>query len=279
MYMPIDSSVIEPSFLIHNVTLDDNDTIASHTVNDQPLATTYTKMRVMSNLRHGLNQIYIKSNAAGGQQKVGGLMIVPSRLLGKMSFIRESLGGTVYLGREFNFPNSIAGSYNTYDINNLEPIWMRYNPNDNAYSTIGFRLAKTFAAATDYEIHTHFNDHEVPGDCYNIFKINTDTITIYKVVDEVSTQVATNTTGGIGALLVAGANVELRIRTRFYSGDPAGTTNIQLYIDGVSQIGGFTVPYGDLWTQGYGIVMNAIESDNIAINSVEKLTGSLTDIN
>lgn len=277
MYMPIDSSVVEPSFLIHNVTHNDNDTIASYTINDQPLATTYTKMRVISNLRYGLNQIYIKSNAAGGQQKVGGLMIIPTRLLGSISFIRESLGGTVYLGREFNFPKSAVPSYNTYDIGNLEPIWMRYNSNDNSYSTIGFRLSKTFVTATDYEIHSHFNDHQVAGDCYNIFKINTDTLTVSKVVDGAVTQVGTVTTGGIGASLVAGAQVEIRIRTRFYLGNPSGTTNIQLIVDGVTKTA-VAIPYGDLWTQGYGIVMNAIESNNISINSVEKLTGSLTNI-
>lgn len=280
-YVPIDTSVIQPSFLINNTTHDDNSTIASAAVEGAPLDVMYTGLRRIASLRYGLNQIIVKSNAAGGVQKVGGLYVIPNDLLGSFDFLRLAASGTVFFNREFNFRDSLVPHYNTYDVNNVHPIWMRYKHGDNNFSTISFTLTDTLTSTTEYPLWAYFNDHEDKADCYNIFKLNSggvaDEFAVSKVVTGTTTQVATTSISGLSAKLVAGARVEIKIRPKHYLGNPAGVTDVQIHIDGVNQ-GPLSVPYGDMWTTGYGIVMNTIVARDISINSIESLTGPTTDI-
>jgi hypothetical protein len=282
-YMPIDSSDDGPTFLINNRSVDENRTVGSIGVMSQPVTTTYTKMKPIANLKHGLNFVYVKSNAAGGVTRVGGIMVVPTKLVNEYSLTRTSAGGTVRINRMFRFPDNWTPKYSTYDVNKIIPIWERYNLLDNQYSTISFTLIKGLTAATQYELSAFYNDHEDPGDCYNIFRFNdggvTDEFAVYSVVTGgAATLLATTNISGINAAMIAGAVIEIRIRTRFYLGDPAGTTNVRVYIDGVDQ-GGVTPAYGSMWTQGYGLVMNTIIAKDIAIASIEAATGPIVEIN
>jgi hypothetical protein len=137
------------------------------------------------------------------------------------------------------------------------------------------------ATTTEYLLYSHFNDYDAKANCYNIFKFNNggtlDEFGISKVVDGTVTQVGTTNITGLGAKLIAGAFIEIKIRPQQYLGDPSGTTTVQIHVDGVNQ-GPIAVPYGDLWTFGYGLVMNTIIARNISIDVLDRLAGPVTDI-
>lgn len=280
-YVPIDTSVVQPTFLVASTTYDDNSTIPSGVVFGEPLDVIYTGLQRICSLRYGLNRIFINASAAGGVQKVGALFVVPNSLLGDFEFTRLTGGGTVTFNRTFRFKNSLVPHYNTYDVNNPQPLWMRYWQGDNTFSTISFTLTDTMATTTEYLLYSHFNDYDAKANCYNIFKFNNggtlDEFGISKVVDGTVTQVGTTNITGLGAKLIAGAFIEIKIRPQQYLGDPSGTTTVQIHVDGVNQ-GPIAVPYGDLWTFGYGLVMNTIIARNISIDVLDRLAGPVTDI-
>jgi hypothetical protein len=256
------------------LTHDVNHTVSAQDKFKQPVNKTFTKTYRIANLNYGLNRIIIKASSLGGEQMIGGLMAVPFHMVGDASFYREVQGGTVKLSRNFVFRDNRQVSAGGQSLNSTHKSWMQYMPQDNQYVSIAFTLDKSLDTAADYEIHSHFTDHLLKGTSYNKWIINTDTITLFKVVNGVQTQVATVTTAGINLAMIAGANVQIRIRTRFYV---SGSSNLQLHVDGI-QLTATTVPLGDMWTCGYGLEMNNILCHNVSINSVEALRGDNKDV-
>ena len=272
-YLPIKSDVEQPVILVASLTEDGNGTKSS-ALFTQPAVLTYTKSRHVMHLPFGLNQIQIKANAAGGIQYVGGLQLVPTALIDNVSFYRQSVASTIYNSFHFKFRDNTIASFDATDLNNLEPSWAQYSPADNAYHAISFTLSADFAAATDYEVRSHYNDLTIKGGCYNRFVFNSDTVSIYYVLDGASTLVDTITDVDIGAAMVAGNVIQIRLRTRFYN---LSDTNIQIWSNGVSLNEGIA-PVGHLWTSGYGLEMTNILCSNVSFQSIETLSGFNTNI-
>lgn len=274
-YMPIDTSVEQPSFLINHFTHNDNAAIAAQAAFEQPVPITYTKAYQIANLTFGLNRIFIYANSLGGEQKIGGMMTVPTSKIKGSSLYRETQNDTVKLMHSINFRDNNQSSAGAQSLNSLTPVWAQYMPQDNSYLTISFALNKNLLAATDHEIHSHFSDHLSKGTSFNKFVINDDTLKVFKVVNGITTEVASVTEAGLLAAMVAGAHVIIKIRTRFYL---PNETQIKIQVNGVNKAD-TTVPIGDMWTTGYGLEMNNIQCRNVSINSIEALKGNNSNIN
>jgi hypothetical protein len=269
-YLPIDNSVEQPKILVNSLTHDDNATIGPQLLFTQPVTRYFTQCRQVAHLNYGLNQIILYANSVGGEQLIGGLKLVPRDLIDNLSLYRATAGGTLFLNKQTNVIDNNIASASTQDFNNFKPFYNRYNPADNNYSQISFVLNANLTTATDYEIRSHFNDHLNKADCYNRFVINTNAIAIYRVVNGTSTLVTTISNAGIGAAMVAGNQIMIRIRTRFFS--PADT-NFQIWSNGAQIVGG-TAAVGAIWTTGYGLEMGTIFCRNASFQSIESLTGT-----
>lgn len=239
------------------------------------LGTTYTKAKILSNLSYGLNTVTVKTNSTA-VHKFGGLLVVPTRLMGDYDFMRTSSGsGTIRARRVFDFKSNLTTERWWPATSTTNPLWMRYNFGDDVLSAITFKLTSALVFATSYDIHCFYNDHLNKFDCYNIINITGDTVNIYNVTDGVvSASVGNVTSAGLNALLVAGAFVEIRIKPNFASGT---FTNISINIDNVVAAA-INVTNGDMWTQGYGLYMNSIYCTDINVTSIELLSGDRADI-
>jgi len=124
--------------------------------------------------------------------------------------------------------------------------WDYYNMHDGVPLVMRFDLLATPSGT--YGVRTHYQDYRNWRDCYNQIAITGDTVSLSVVTDGVSTEVDSQEIPGLGALMVAGARVQLRYTTRFTSS--LGML-VELLVNGVVKYT-YSAALGVLWPDGYG---------------------------
>jgi hypothetical protein len=263
----VDSNRTAKDILVQNFYLGSNaQPVPEWQTQDQPLNTFYSHKSFLTLLPPGVNVIYVDASNDSTDQAFGGLYLVD---VAEMNFNYDR--GT-NLAKTLRWPNVLNAYTPQARVSRNRADY--YNPQDQAFMSLSFNISTAIVSGTPVFVRTHYNDVSANKDSYNLFEFSADNF-ILKVVTDGAAAVTITTIAvpGLNALLVSGAKVELKMRSRFST--PNGL-NVQLFVGGVVQ-SSYTAAVGDMWTDGYGFDTDILCTDISLVSSMG--TGGFGDLN